>query len=359
MKLNNSLDTAALICYNATGCKIMRKNSVRNIEDIARLANVSKSTVSRALNDSPLVKQETKERIQAIAREHHFRINQPARNLSMQQSRTIAYVTQAYYKNSYWAEDQFGLEIMGGITNGLHVLGYELLVIHIDPVDRGWAQQYLSSGRVDGFIIMTSSHKQSYIKTLIDMDAPFIVWGIPSPDYNCCSVSGDNITGGKLATQHLIRTGRQKIAFIGGHEDDLEVKNRFKGYQTAIEAAGGSIEPSLVVYGDYSHKSGIWAMQQLLEQTPDVDGVFANSDLMAIGAIDVIQDQGKGVPEDVAVIGYDDLAIAKYNNLPLTTVRQNIPLAGKMLAQNLIEYLKNGVITHVTTPVELVVRESA
>jgi DNA-binding LacI/PurR family transcriptional regulator len=311
------------------------------------------------LNDSPLVKQETKERIQAIAREHHFRINQPARNLSMRQSYTIAYVTHACYKNNFSAEDQFSLEIMGGITNGLHTLGYDLLVIHVDPNDMDWAQQYLHSGRVDGFILMTSTHKQSYIKTLIEMDAPFIVWGIPEPKYKCCSVSGDNLTGGKLATQYLIRIGRKRIGFIGGPDEDLEVVHRFKGYEAALQEAGRSVNPDLVAYGDYSHSSGSAVMQGLLERVPAVDAVFANSDLMAIGAIDFIQDQGKRVPEDIAVVGYDDLAIAKHNNLPLTTVRQNIPLAGKLLAQNLIEYLKNGVITNVTTPVELIVRASA
>lgn len=339
--------------------KMTRDKIVQTIEDIARLANVSKSTVSRSLNDSPLVRQETKERIQAIAREHHFRINQPARNLSMRQSHTIAYVTQAYTKSNFSVEDQFGLEIMGGITNGLHTLGYELLVIHVDPHDPGWAQQYLNSGRVDGFIIMTSTHKDSYIKTLVDMDAPFIVWGIPSPKYRCCSVCGDNHIGGRLATQHLIRNGRQRIGFIGGPKDDLEVEDRYKGYQAALHAAGSDIDLNLIMYGDYSHDSGIRAMQELLKRVPDIDAVFANSDLMAIGAIDVIQTQGQRVPEDIAMVGYDDLSIAKYNNLPLTTVRQNIPLAGKLLAQNLIEYMKNGVITNVTTPVELIVRKSA
>lgn len=337
----------------------MKKKTVQTIEDIARLANVSKSTVSRSLNDSPLVKQETKERIQAIAQEHHFRINQPARNLSMRQSHTIAFVTQAYTKSDFSVEDQFGLEIMGGITHGLHTLGYELLVIHVDLHDPGWAQQYLNSGRVDGFIIMTSTQKGSYIKTLAEMDVPFIVWGIPSLKYRCCSVCGDNLTGGRLATQHLIRTGRQRIGFIGGPKDDLEVVNRFKGYQAALQTAGRDVDPELIMYGDYSYDSGIRAMNNLLRRVPDIDAVFANSDLMAIGAIDVIQNQGKRVPKDIAVVGYDDLSIAKYNNLPLTTVRQNIPLAGKLLAQNLIEYMKNGVITNVTTPVELIVRESA
>lgn len=100
-------------------------------------------------------------------------------------------------------------------------------------------------------------------------------------------------------------------------------------------------------------------MQRLLDQSPDLDAVFANSDLMAIAAIEVIQRSGRKVPEDVAVVGYDDLSIAAYNNLPLTTIRQNIPLAGRLLAQNLIQYLQTGVVTNVTLPVELVVRKSA
>lgn len=338
---------------------MMSKKIFQTIEDIARLANVSKSTVSRALNDSPLIKQETKELIQTIAREHNFRINAPARSLSMRQCCTIAFVTHAYHKECFSMEDLFVLEIMGGITNGLHALGYDLLVVHVDPHDNGWAHQYLDSGRVDGFILMTSSRKQLHIKTLVEMGAPFIVWGVPVPKYNCCSVTGDNITGGMLATEHLIRIGKQRIAFLGGLIDEVEVQQRFKGYETALRAAGRSVNPNMVAHGDYSHASGITTMWHLLEQSPDLDAVFVNSDLMAIGAINVIQNSGKRVPEDIAIVGYDDLSIANYNNLPLTTIRQNVPLAGRLLAQNLIQYIQTGVVTNVTIPVELVVRESA
>lgn len=337
----------------------MSKKTIQTIEDIARLAGVSKSTVSRALNDSPLVSEETKKRIQAIARENSFRINAPARNLSMGQSHTIAYVTHAYHKESFSMEDLFGLEIMGGITHGLHELGYEMLVVHVDPRDSGWAHQYLESGRVDGFILMTSNRKKWHIKTLVEMGAPFITWGVTSENVKYCSVTGDNVAGGRLATEHLIRTGRQRIAFLGGDKEELEVQHRFKGYQQALEDAGMVIDSDLLAYGDYSHSSGIKAMKQLLEQSPDLDAVFVNSDLMAIGAINVIQNSGKRVPEDVAVVGYDDLSIANYNNLPLTTIRQNISLAGKLLAQNLVQYIKTGVVTNVTLPVELVVRQSA
>jgi DNA-binding LacI/PurR family transcriptional regulator len=206
---------------------------------------------------------------------------------------------------------------------------------------------------------MTSNRKKWHIKTLVEMGAPFITWGVTSENVKYCSVTGDNVAGGRLATEHLIRTGRQRIAFLGGDKEELEVQHRFKGYQQALEDAGMVIDSDLLAYGDYSHSSGIKAMKQLLEQSPDLDAVFVNSDLMAIGAINVIQNSGRRVPENVAVVGYDDLSIANYNNLPLTTIRQNIPLAGKLLAQNLVQYIKTGVVTNVTLPVELVVRQSA
>jgi len=335
------------------------KQTVQTLEDIARLANVSRSTVSRALNNSPLLNQETKERIQAIAREHHFRINAPARNLRLRHSRTIAFVAPDYSPEFFAAEDFFGMGMLGGIGNGLHTLGYDLLVIHANPRDTAWAHDYLDSGRVDGFILMTSTIKQSLIKTLADMAAPFIGWGTPIPGLNYCSVTGDNFSGGRQATQHLIRIGRQRIAFLGGPEDALTVQYRYKGYENALQDAGRGVDPHLVAYSDYSYDSGMSVMQHLMEQAPDLDAVFINSDLMALGAIHVIQDHGKRVPEDIAVVGYDDLPIARYYDLPLTTIRQNIPLAGQLLAQNLIQYIQTGIITNVTIPVELVLRKTA
>jgi len=336
----------------------MLKKPVKTIADIARLAGVSKSTVSRALNDSPLIGEETKERIRAIARQYDFQINAPARRLSLKQSRTIAFVTHAYHKE-FSVADLFGLEIMGGISSGLHANGYDMLVIHVDPHDTKWAHQYLDTGRVDGFILMTSTRKQNHIRMLLEMGAPFIVWGIPLPNQSYPSVTGDNFNGGKLATEHLIGAGKERIAFLGGPAEELEVQQRYQGYKSALEKSGKSINPVLIDYGDFSNTSGTAAMNKLLEQAPDLDAVFVNSDLMAIAAMDVIREQGRCVPEDIAVVGYDDLSIAEYSNPPLTTIRQNIPMAGKLLAQNLIQYLQTGVVTNVTIPVELIVRKSA
>jgi DNA-binding LacI/PurR family transcriptional regulator len=336
----------------------MSKNSVKTIADIARLAGVSKSTVSRALNDSPLIGEETKERIRSIARQHNFQINAPARRLSMQESRTIAFVTHAYHKE-FSVADLFGLEIMGGISNGLAKQGYDMLVIHVDPQDTKWAHQYFDTGRVDGFILMTSSRKQSHMKALTEIGAPFIIWGVPQPNQKYCSVTGDNFNGGKLATEHLLSLGRRKIGFIGGPDYEMEVQHRLNGYKSALQATGKTVESELIEYGDFSNTSGAEAMKHLLKKSVDIDAVFVNSDLMAIAAMDIIHENGKSVPEDIAVVGYDDLSIAEHSHPPLTTIRQNIPLAGKLLAQNLIQYLESSMVTNVSIPVELIVRKSA
>lgn len=336
----------------------MSRKSVQNIEDIARIAKVSKSTVSRALNNSPLVKEETKEQILAIAREHNFRLNAPARRLSLKQSYTVAFVTHAYHKN-FSLDDLFTLEIMGGVSNGLHELGYDMLVIQVSPRDSDWAHQYLHSGRVDGFILLTASRKRSYIKNLLEVGAPFVAWGASNPNQNYNTVTGDNFSGGKLATEHLIHSGRQRIAYLGGPAGELEVQLRYRGYESALQAAGIPIDPAMVVHGEFCSSAAAEAMEHLLERAPDLDAVFVNSDLNAIAAIEVIRRHGKRTPEEIAVVGYDDLSIASYNQPPLTTIRQNIPLAGKLLAQNLIQFLKTGVVSQVTMPVELVVRQSA
>lgn len=336
----------------------MSKKTTLTISDIARLAQVSKSTVSRALSNSPLIGEETKERIRAIAQQNNFQINATASRLSLKKSNTIAFVTHCYHKD-YSIEDLFTLEIMGGASRELSANGYDMLNACVNPRETDWARQYLDTGRVDGFILMTSTRKQNHIRALLELGAPFIIWGVPGPNYNCCSVTGDNFSGGKLATEYLIGLKRQKIAFLGGPSDDLEIQHRFAGYEAALRTAGRRVEPELVAYGDYSNSSGAAAMLRLIQRAADLDGVFVNSDLMAIAAISALRELGKRVPEDIAVIGYDDLSIAEQNYPPLTTIRQNVPQSGKLLAQNLIHYLQTGAITNVTVPVELIIRKSA
>jgi DNA-binding LacI/PurR family transcriptional regulator len=336
----------------------VEKKKSCTIADIAREAGVSKSTVSRALNDNPLIGDETKRKINAIAKKRHFQINVPARRLTLKQSNTIAFVTHSMYKE-FSVNDLFTMEILGGITAGLKENGFDLLMLFVDPCDVEWPAQHLATGRADGFILMTSTRKSVHIKMLVDMEAPFIAWGAPNPKIPYCTVIGDDLTGGKLAARHLAGLGRKRIAFLGGPAEEKEVGLRYEGYTAALKEAGLTVDPALVVYGDYCDESGAENMRLLLERAPDLDAVFVNCDLMAIAAMQILRKIGKRVPEDVAVIGYDNLTIADKVTPTLTTVSQNIPLAGKLLAQNLLQYIKTRAVTHVTIPVELVVRQSA
>jgi DNA-binding LacI/PurR family transcriptional regulator len=331
---------------------------VQTIADLARLAGVSKSTVSRALNDSPLIGGETKRRIRAIAGEHRFQMNEPARRLSLKQSQIVALVTYAYEAD--WAvADAFSLEIMSGVSAGLHANGYDLLLIQITPKDTEWVGRYLGSGRVDGFILMAASCTQQHISTLVEASAPFIIWGSMPGSHDYCSVDGDSFAGGRTAAAHMLRSGRRRVAFIGGPARAREVEERYRGYSAALREAGTQAEDALVEYGDYSPASGAAAMRALLERAGDLDGVFVSSDLMAIAAIEELHAQGRRVPEDVAVVGYDDVSLAAHSDPPLTTIRQNGPLAGRLLAENLVQNLRTGAVTNVTIPADLVVRKSA
>jgi DNA-binding LacI/PurR family transcriptional regulator len=340
----------------------MKENGhISTIADIARLAGVSKSTVSRALNDSPLIGVETKDRIRSLAREHRFRMNVPARRLSLKQSNTVALVSYAYSADS-GIPDAFMLEIMGGISAALHASDYDLLMIHVSKSDDEWVYRYLESGRVDGFVLLSAMCTQRHLDSLVEANAPFVMWGVPpGGGAGYCTVTGDSVTGGRIATEHLARSGRRRIAFLGGPAKAPEVQDRLQGYRDALDASGVEVDPALMVYANWlqPEASSAAAVQQLLEQAPDVDGIFANSDLLAVGAMDALRLAGRRVPDDVAVIGYDDIAIARHANPPLTTIRQDGPLAGRLLAENLLQHMQTGVLTNVSIPAELVVRESA
>jgi DNA-binding LacI/PurR family transcriptional regulator len=337
----------------------MTSPRVSTIADIARLARVSKSTVSRALNDSPLIGPDTKARIREIAREHRFQMNDSARRLSLRQSNVVALVTYAY-KADVKVPDTFMLEIMSGISAGLHADGYDLLVIQVSPKDTDWVRRYHDSGRVDGFVLLAASCTQQHIRTLTEARAPFVIWGLAPANHEYCSVSGDSSAGGRTATEHLLRSGRKRVAFLGGPARELEVQDRFKGYAAALHDAGIAPDETLVEYAEhYGAASGANAMRALLERADELDGVFVNSDVMAIAAMDEIRAHGRCVPDDIAVVGYDDISIAAHSDPPLTTISQNGPLAGRLLAENLIQHLRTGVVTNVSIPAELVVRRSA
>ena len=343
---------------------------VKTIADIARIAGVSKATVSRALNDSTLVSTETRERVRAIAQQHGFEINATARSLSRQETNVIALATYPY--EPFGPDEQppgavpadklpdtFVLEVMSGLAAGLHARDYDMLVIQIDSNDTGWISRYLDSGRVDGFVLMAANCTVKHLEALEARGAPFVVWGLDSTSHAYSTVSGDSYAGGRIATQHLLDGGRRRIAFIGGPDMEQESQDRYRGYAMALRSAYVPVDESLVTYGWYSSESARMRMRELIAHHSDIDAVFACSDVMAIAAIEELRAAGRSVPGDVAVVGYDDVALAAHANPPLTTVRQPGPLAGRLLADSLIQQLRTGAVGHVSIPAELVIRESA
>jgi DNA-binding LacI/PurR family transcriptional regulator len=338
--------------------KTAGKRKSCTIADVARQAGVAKSTVSRALNDSPLIGEDTKRKIRSIAKARNFQMNMPARRLTLKQSNTIAFVTHSMHKSVTMA-DLFTMEILGGITSALKEQGYDLLMLFVDPCDGDWPEQHLATGRADGFILMTSTRKTAHIKMLVEMGAPFIAWGVPHGKLQYCTVNGDNLTGGRLAGERLIGLGRKRIAFLGGPAEEKEVQLRYEGFAGALKAAGRAPDPALVAHGDFNDESGALQMRRLLERAPELDAVFVNSDLMAVAALRILHEAGRRVPEDVAVVSYDNLSIAAMTVPTLTSVSQDTQLAGRLLALNLMQFIKTRVVTHVTIPAELVIRQSA
>lgn len=349
----------------------MTAERVKTIADIARIAGVSKATVSRALNDSTLISAETRERVRAIAQQHGFEMNATARSLSRRRTNVIAFATYPYKAFGPSEEptpgsaptdrlpDTFMLEVMSGLVTGLHAHGYDMLVAQISDTDSGWISRYLDAGRVDGFVLMCAECNIQHLDELEARGAPFVVWGLDSTSHAFSTVTGDSYAGGRIATQHLLDGGRRRIAFIGGPDMEQEAQDRYRGYSAALRGAYVPVDESLVTYGWYSSESATVRMRALLAEHDDIDAVFACSDVMAIAAIEELRAAGRRVPEDVAVVGYDDIALAAHANPALTTVRQSGPLAGRLLADSLIQQLRTGAVGHVSIPAELVVRESA
>src|SRR4051794_2849295 len=335
----------------------MTTDRAQTISDLARLAGVSKSTVSRALNDSPLIGPETKDRIRAIAQEHLFELNEPARRLSRQQSNVAGLIMFGKAPGQY-SPDLFMLELMGGIAGGLHEHGYELLIVIPSEDESDFARRYVASGRADGFIVLSPSCTPQRLQQLVESRAPFVVWGRHAGNKTFSSVTGDNVGGGRVATEYLLETGRRRIAFVGGPEWSPEIGDRRRGYEEALAAAGVAVDESLVVHTPWSdaERNAATAVGRLLDEGTGIDAVVANSDRYAIGAIDGLRSHGLEVPDDVAVIGYADVALAAFASPPLTTVRQDGALAGRLLAGALVQQLQTGAVTDVVMPAELVLR---
>jgi DNA-binding LacI/PurR family transcriptional regulator len=328
--------------------------------DIARLADVSQATVSRALRNSPLVRPETRDRIQSIAEQLHYRIDRSAAGLRTGRSGTIALLLFEESPNEAQI-NPFFLSMLGHITRAAAKRHFDLLV-SFQQLSDDWHTDYESSNRADGMILLGYGDyltAQPRLRRLAETGTNFVIWGpmvegMPG-HYLCC----DNAAGGRMATEHLLKLGHRSIAYVGSASDRWpEFKQRHDGYAQALRESGIEPDPGLLLEAESNGNAGYDAGMRLIDSGARFDAVFAASDLIALGIIGALQDRGMNVPGDVAVVGFDDIMTAPYFNPPLTTVRQDTAQAGAMLVDNVIRLIEGEPVESKLVPPRLIVRRS-
>ena len=325
-----------------------------SIKDIARLAHVSHPTVSRALQNSPLVNPRTAEKIRKIAEEAGYHASAVARGLVTRHSRTIGMVVTT-------ATDPFTSEVFSGIEQEAHERGYCVFLAEskADPESERKIVQTFAERRVDGIIVTASRVGALYLPLLSEMMVPIILVNNQHPGAFVHSVMIRNQEGGRAAANHLIGLGHRRIAYLGdqtGYQSDAE---RCAGYREALDAAGIAFTQELVVQGDGKPEGGQRAMDQLLALANPPTAVCCYNDMSALGAMRAICLHGLRVPEDISVVGFDDLFFASYTQPPLTTVRQPMRRMGQLAMESLIKLMSGDELEiHIKVDAELIVRES-
>jgi len=326
--------------------------------DIARLAGVSKATVSRALNRSALVNGETRERILALASSLKYSINIGAQNLRLKQNRTVGVVIPFDSETRQHLSDPFFLSILGALADALTARGYDMLLSRVDAEQIDGAAQPFDTGRVVGIILIGQWRQHEQLNQLAARQVPIVVWGAQLPQQLYTTVGGDNVSGGMLATAHLIEQGRRRIAFFG--DINLpEVAQRYRGYCNALAAHALAVDPQLRVSVPFVPDGGTQAVHEMARRSVEYDAIFACSDLLAMTAINTLRGYGRKVPRDVGVVGYDDIALAGYYHPPLTTIRQPVRAAGEALVAALLALVDGQPVASSQLPTELIVRATA
>lgn len=307
--------------------------------DIAQLAGVSQPTVSRALRNSPLVSEGTRQKIQQIAKELNYAVDKNASSLRSQQSHTLALL---FFEDGAKEEghiNPFYLTMLGAITRHAANNGYDLL-ISFQQLSGDWHKEYQFSHKADGIILLGYGDYQLYRSRLEHLAAQktcFVRWGAVRPDEPGVTLGSDNRGGGYAATRHLINCGRENIAFLGTASDHApEFQHRWLGYVDALRGAGRMENPALQRNAENSQEAGQKAMEALLAAGQKCDAVFAASDMIAIGAMRAARAEGLDIPHDIAFVGFDDIPAASLTSPPLTTVAQDIKGAGRELVDALL-----------------------
>jgi len=345
--------------YSVGSMRKMKKIKNLQMSDIAEIAGVSKSTVSRALADSPLVNEKTKNIIKSIASEHNYRVNVAARNFRVKESLRVAVLLPAADDADWSTSDPFFLELIADLAVALDDHGHQLLLTRTTPQPVEWIEDFVHSHQADGVILIGQGSQHAAINRLAERYRAVSVWGTKMDEDQAYPVVGtDNVLGGERATQHLLETGRRRIVFLG-HKETPEVEQRLAGYRRAHAEAGVDVDHALVPDYPESQGDAHQAIEALVDSKTPFDAVFAISDSIAIRVIRWLHGRGIKVPDDVAVVGYDDIQLASYVTPSLTTIRQNRSVGAKILVDNLLEALDGHNPEKIVLDPQLIIRESS
>lgn len=325
--------------------------------DIAALAGVSISTVSRALQNSKDIAEDLREKIRTIADEQGYVVNQSARNLRVQSTRTIGLVLPMGHETGQQLTDPFLLEFIGYLAEEVIKHRYDILLSKVPEPEPNWLGNLVKSQRFDGLLMIGQSDQHEAINAVAAKYKPIVVWGERLSGQTYCSVGVDNIMGGRMATDHILEAGSRNPLFLGPSQVP-EVDSRYRGFKDGLAAAAIKGSENRLVETHFTYDSAHSVVSGLIRGKRKFDGLVCASDVIAWGAMVALREAGLSVPDQVNVCGFDDVALARTLTPPLTTVRQDLRMGAEFMVRLLFERMEDQRSSSAVIPANLIVRGS-
>lgn len=328
-----------------------------SMADIARIARVSKPTVSRVLSGSSLVTPATRDHVLKVAREHGYAVNRNAQKLRQTRTDTIAVVLDFGSYRGGRIADPFIFELLAGVSEALSVRNLDLLLA--PPVSHD-ARDYLdqiSARMVDGFVFLGQGGRDPMLRQLARAGAPFVVWGAVDLAEPYCAVGSDNFLGGKLAGNYFLKCARRRWLFIG-NDTHIEQRMRHDGLSEAARSSPEKVSIDVLSVEDMSYAATYRAVKDYIAGHPAPDAIFAFSDTAAMAAISALREAGLASPRDYALVGYNNIPPAADFTPAITTVEQETHVAGAILVEKLMQLIEGGRANSTMLPTRLIVRET-